>query len=97
MNQQKKNSIVAQASSNLNTEAAIKFLPLASSKDGVKSGGPTDKDGFDPGGTEVLQFIVDIALNGFLITIVYIDQEIPDEKYIAETMDEVSELMKSKF
>lgn len=95
MSQPKENSTVAQASSGLNMEAAIKFLPRVSSNEKYE---PEFKDGDGGGGpSDVLQFLIEVALNGFMVTITYDDLGVPDEKYIVQTMDEVTELLKKKF
>ena len=96
MNQPKKNSIVAQASTELNSEAALKFLPLTSSKTG-STAGPTlkDEDGGPDG--DILSYDIQVGLNGFFMTIVFSDAETPDARYILQTMDEVIELLRGTF
>lgn len=96
MSQEKKNSIRAQASSDLNTEAAIKFLHPLSSKQ--EDSGPIDKDGTGGGSSSgVHSFQIEVAINGFFVSINYSDPDVPDERYIVETIDEVFKLIQAKF
>jgi hypothetical protein len=96
MTQEKKNSTRAQAISDLNTEAAIRFLHSVSSKN--EDSGPIDKDGTGGGfSSGIYSFQIEIAINGFFVSINYLDPEILDERYIVETIDEVFELVRAKF
>lgn len=96
MNQQKKNSPLAQASSELNMEAAIKLLhPLSSTKP-LKDNTPMDGDGDDGDGPEVLSFLIEVAMNGFMVTVTYVD-DTPDLRVVVQTMDEVVEALRGHF
>lgn len=93
MHQQKKTSTVAQASSQQNTEAAVKFLrPVSSTSTGDK--GPIDKDGDGPSGSDIHHFDIQVGLNGFFVTVDYLDML--EERYVVQTMDEVIELLRKK-
>lgn len=96
MSQQQKNTPTAQVNSEMHTEAVLKFQPLASSKIKDSSAGPTDKDGFE-GNSDVFNFAIEVALNGFFVIISYVSPEIPDERYIVHTLDEVVALLQEKF
>ena len=95
MSQQKDNMMSAQASSEINAEAAIKLFPL-NSKSNIGSQ-PTDKDGYEGPPPEILQFLVEVCNNGFMVTITYDDMDTPDDRYICSTIDEVTELIKGTF
>jgi hypothetical protein len=96
MSQQKKNSSVAQASSGLNTEAAIKLLHQVSSIS--NSSGPHLKDGDGGGeGPCVLNYVIEVAVNGFFVTVCFDDMEVPDLRLIVQTMDEVIEILRGNF
>lgn len=98
MNQPKKNSNNVEMSSALNTEAAIKFLPLNSKDFKTSDGGPTDKDGFEPGGTDLLSVNIEVALNGFYVIFSIATPEgIAQDNYVAATIDEVFELIRGNF
>lgn len=94
MNQPKKNTPLAQASSELNTEAALKLMPQAlksfKSHKGPEHG---DGDGDGPDGT-VMKYEIDVAENGFLVTICWTSPDLADSRYIVHTMAEVIELLK---
>lgn len=93
MSQPKENLNHAPENLPQSTEAtALKFLRPVSSK--LSEGGPTDKDGIDGGGTDVESFFVDVATNGFLLTINYDDGL--QEKTVHEHFDEVIEVMRKK-
>jgi len=95
MHQPKQNSTHAPESLPQSTEAtAIKFLRPLSSKNNIAQGGPTDKDGTEGGGSDVESFIVDVADNGFLLTVNYLDGL--QEKTVHQHFDEVLEVMKVK-
>lgn len=95
MSQPKEKSTVVSANSSLNTEALLKFPPQVSS---IKKDDPMLKDG-DGGGerADVLQYLIEVALNGFMVTITYDLIDVPDEKYVCQNMDEVAEILKKKF
>jgi hypothetical protein len=96
MKQQRKNSTNAQGNLSQSTEAVLKFPPPASSSS--KSNGPSFKDGDGDGPmSDVQTFTIEVALNGFFVTIIYDDFEIGNERYVVETMDEVVELLRKKF
>lgn len=94
MSQQKKNTTVAQASLDQSTEAAIKLLPLTSSKSKTTDDGPIDKNGFDDMQL-VRSYYVEVALNGFYVTVIFED-DIPDLRYVVQHMDEVIEILRGK-
>ena len=93
MSQPKKNSIVAQASTEINSEAAIKLFPQSfpKTKDSVDT---IEKDGTD-GETGIEFFTVEVALNGFLLTIQYEDGS--EVKTIHDDFDEVLKNMRGAF
>ena len=96
MHQPKKNSTNAQANLGQSTEAAIKLLPRNSSNENKFSdGGPIDKDGFE-GSAFVRNYVVEVALNGFFVTITYDDLDTPDLRYVVQSMDEVIEILRGK-
>lgn len=98
MNRPKKNSTNVKMSSSLNTEAALKFLPLNSKDFKTSDGGPTDKDGFEGGGTSLLGVNIEVAANGFYVVIhIATDDGIAEDRFIAETIDEVFELIRGNF
>lgn len=98
MNQPKKNLTNVKMSSALNTEAAIKFLPLNSKDSNTSDGGPTDKDGFGPGGSDLLSINIEVALNGFYVIFnIATPEGIAQENYVAATIDEVFELIRGNF
>ncbi len=82
-------------SSGLNTEAALKFKPqvLKNSEASSDSG---HKDGLGPEGSIILSYDVQVASNGFFVTVIY-TEDIPDERHVVQTMDEVIEILRSTF
>lgn len=93
MDQQEKNSTNAEMSSQ-NENRAVKLFPVPGSGKTSESNFETMfKDEFDGVGT-VLQYTVEVAFNGFFVTISYEEPEIPDERYVVQTMDEVIELLR---
>lgn len=95
MNRPKKNTTVAQASLEQSTEAAIKLLPLNSSKNKLSDKEPIDKDGSDDMQL-VRSYYVEVALNGYFVTVVFDDDFTPDLRYVVTHMDEVVEILKGK-
>jgi hypothetical protein len=95
MNRPKKTSTTAQASTSHEAEAAVKLIrPTFKS---TKSD-PQFKDGEEPPPPDhVMSYDIQVGINGFFVTISYSDIEVPDERYIAHTMDEVVELLRSSF
>lgn len=94
MNRPKKSTTVAQASSGLSTEAALKLLPQTLKP--LKSRNETehgDGDGDGPDGT-VMKYEIDVAENGFMVTICWTAMELADSRYIVHTMEEVIELLR---
>lgn len=94
MSQQPKSSMNAEGNLSQSTEAAIKLLPRASKSEQVHDGGPIDKDGFD-GMQLVRSYYIEVALNGFFVTIVFND-DTPDLRYVVQDMSEVVEILKGK-
>lgn len=76
------------------TQSAVKILNNVSKlNDKIDT---KDKDG-DDGPSDIMAFDVQVALNGFFVTISYCDIELADERHVVQTMDEVVELLRSKF
>lgn len=96
MNRPKKNSMSVSGNLSQSTEAAIRLFPRASSKNKETDEGPIDKDGFD-GSSMVQTYIVEVALNGFFVTVIFDDLGTPDLRYVVQTMDEVVEIMRGNF
>lgn len=94
MSQLKENSMHVEPSLPQSTEAAVKLLHQASSTK-TSDGGPTDKDGFEGSGTDVDSFFIDVASNGFLLTINCEDGL--QEKTVHEHLDEVLEIIRTRF
>jgi hypothetical protein len=62
--------IKAEALEVVKAEAAVKLVPIQSkdpSREPIK--GPVDGDGDEPGEPEVESFFIEIALNGFVLTV----------------------------
>lgn len=80
-----------------NTEAVLKFRPQVSSGNNKFSeGGPTDKDGVDaPFG--VLNYVIEVAMNGYFLTIVFDDPEVPDLRFVLEDFEQVIHVMRGNF
>lgn len=87
-----KPKVVASASAEIRTEAAIKlFKP--SSKESDETEDPKHKDGDDDG--IILQIItIEIVTNGYLVTFSYDDGT--EEKYIQDDFDEVLKFIRSQ-
>lgn len=73
------------------------MLPQNFSKSKSTEGGPTDKDGFEGPPFGVLNYVIEVALNGFFVTVVFDDPETPDLRYVVTTMDEVIHIMRGNF
>lgn len=94
MNQPKKNTTIAQASLELNTEAALKLMPQALKPiKSQKEPEHGDGDGGPPDGA-VIKYEIEVAENGFFVTICWSAPDIADSRYIVHTMAEVIELLK---
>lgn len=84
MNPEEKSSMNAEPNI-LSAEAALRLFPV---KNQIKDASePTHKDG-DDGSSTVLQYLIEVGLNGFFVTITYAE-DTEDMRYIAETMDDV--------
>ena len=100
MSRPKKSTPRAQANSGLSTEAVLKLPPRTFSTpltEVPKDGGPTDKDGNDGTPPEVFNYVIEVALNGFFLVITYNDPEMPDERYVFQSLDEVIQCLKDTF
>lgn len=91
MNRPKKTTIVAQASSEMHTEAVLKFQPLTSSKPNAKDPMFGDGDGDDGEISPVRSYVIEVAMNGFFVTITREDYS--EDRYIVNAMEEVLELI----
>lgn len=73
--------------------SAVKVLkPVTNLKNVIDT---KDKDG-DESLSETMSIDVQVALNGYFVTISYSDLDTPDERYVLSTSDEVLELMRKK-
>lgn len=79
--------------SELSMEAAIKLVPQASK---TSDGGPTFKDEDGDEDTSVGFFHIDVAINGYVLTISYNNQEIADEVYVVQNIEEAFELIRER-
>lgn len=93
MNHPRKNSIRAQASSEMNTEAAVKLLPLTSSKDENDLEFKDGDGGPDPGFVNCIT--IDVAENGYCVTTVYVDM--PPERYVVTDFADVLKILKGEY
>ena len=93
MNQPKKPSTLAQASTEIRSEAAIKLFPATATKSSDQ--GPIDKDGEDGGDeTDLSTVLIEIAQNGYMITFTLEDGT--EEKSVHTDFDDVLKAIRSR-
>lgn len=95
MKQPEKNSIVAQASTEQNYETAFKIIGSSSAAEKLED--DTKHGDFDGDYSSVLQYTIEVGMNGFFVTISFNDDDAPDSRYVADTMDDVVKILKGKF
>jgi hypothetical protein len=94
MGQETKNSMSVQPATQ-SADAALKLFSV-NPKDKVNKE-PVHKDGDDGDEPPVVQsYTIEVGLNGFFITVMFND-DTPDLRYIAETMDDVVKILKDHF
>lgn len=91
MNQTKKPSVRAQASTEKTAEAVRNLRPLTS-KTSSKGPSTVDKDGND-GTSGLSQILIEVALDGYLITFSFEDGS--EQRYVRDDFDEVVSLIRS--
>lgn len=90
MNRPKKNSTVAQASTEQSAEAVRQLRPLTS-KTSLKDPSIKDKDG-DDGNVGLTQIMIEVALDGYMVTFSFEDGS--EQRYVREDFDEVLSLVR---
>lgn len=93
MNRTKKPSTVAQSPTEIRSEAAIKVFPKNGKIKPVEDDA-TDTDGEDPDSTDVTQFVIDVALNGYVLTVTLDDGT--EEKTVHTDFNEVLTAIRSR-
>lgn len=100
MSRAKKNTPPAQASSSVSTEAVLKLPPRTSSLVEVSSSskeeGPIEGDGPGENAT-VLNYVIEVASNGFFLMITYADIDVPDERLVFDNLDDVLQTIRDTF
>jgi hypothetical protein len=92
MNRPKKPSTVAQASTEIRSEAAIKLFPATSKK--TEDYGPIDKDGEEGDDTDISTVLIEVAQNGYMITFTL--QDGTEEKSVHTDFDDVLKAIRSR-
>lgn len=75
----------------MHTEAVLKFQPLTSSKPKAQEPMHGDGDGDDGDVPPVRTYLVEVAINGYFVTITREDYE--EERFVVHDMAEVLELI----
>lgn len=75
----------------MHTEAVLKFEPLAKNKSKIKEPMHGDGDGDDGEIAPVRSYVVEVAMNGYYVTITRESYE--EERWVVQTMEEVIELI----
>lgn len=55
-----------------------------------------DGDGDEPPPGETMSASVEVALNGYFVTISYADIDVADERYVLNTVEEVLDLLRKR-
>jgi hypothetical protein len=75
------------------SEAVLKFTPQTLKK--IAEKGPIDKDGDGDDPSNITMITIEIALNGFVVTILLDDGS--EEKYVETDFDQVLSSLRSRF